>query len=66
MDGITKLAAAGIPIEQLIDIVPGVTQQKVQAIKESLRRNQTNNLVAALQQLPAAALAPVSNGANPN
>jgi hypothetical protein len=66
VDGITKLAAAGIPIEQLIDIVPGVTQQKVQAIKESLRRNQTNNLVAALQQLPAAALAPVSNGANPN
>ena len=77
VDGITKLAAAGIPIDELVDIVPGVTQQKVQSIKDSLRRNQANQLVAALQQVPVQQLPaaqpspspanmPLSNGAVTN
>jgi hypothetical protein len=77
VDGITKLAAAGIPIDELVDIVPGVTQQKVQSIKDSLRRNQANQLVAALQQVPvqqipaappspSPANMPLSNGAVTN
>ena len=58
-------------------IVPGVTQQKVQSIKDSLRRNQANQLVAALQQVPvqqmpaatpspSPANMPLSNGAVTN
>lgn len=76
VDGITKLNAAGVPIEELIDLVPGVNQLKVQSIKDAIRRGQANDLVAALQatpktveQMPAAkpkpspANMPMSNGA---
>jgi hypothetical protein len=49
VDGIQKLAASGIPIEELVDMIPGATQQKIQSIKESLRRSQVNGLVQALQ-----------------
>lgn len=56
IDGATKLAAVGVPLEELVDLIPGITQQKVQAIKDALRRTQVNNLVAALQQVnPSAA-----------
>ena len=78
VDGVTKLTAAGVPIEELIDLIPGVNQQKAQSIKDALRRSQANQLVAALQatpvtpplsQMPAAAPKPspanmpMSNGA---
>ena len=75
VDGVTKLSAAGVPIEELIDLIPGVNQQKSQSIKDALRRGQANQLVAALQaapvlaQMPAAAPRPspsnmpLSNGA---
>jgi hypothetical protein len=74
VDGVTKLTAAGVPIEELIDLIPGVNQQKAQSIKDAIRRGQTNQLVAALQatplaQMPAAAPKPspanmpMSNGA---
>jgi hypothetical protein len=78
VDGVTKLTAAGVPIEELIDLIPGVNQQKAQSIKDALRRGQANQLVAALQaspvtpalsQMPAAAPKPspanmpMSNGA---
>ena len=52
VDGIAKLAASGIPIEELVDMIPGATQQKIQSIKESLRRSQVNGLVQALQGTP--------------
>jgi len=50
VDGVQKLAASGVPIEELIDMIPGVTQQKIMAIKDGIRRNQVNGLIAALQQ----------------
>jgi len=66
VDGITKLAQSGVPIDELIEIVPGVTQQKAQAIKDALRRNQANMLVDVLrQQLPNAQPA-MNNGAVTN
>jgi len=49
-DGVQKLAASGIPIEELVDMIPGVSQQKIQAIKDGVRRNQVNGLMAALQR----------------
>lgn len=38
VDGITKLAAAGVPIETLLDDVPGWTQQQVEAARIAVRR----------------------------
>lgn len=57
VDGVTKLASAGIPIEHLLTMVPGVTQQQVKAIKESLRAGKTASLVDKLMapQQPAPA-----------
>lgn len=51
VDGIGKLAAAGIPLEELVDMIPGVTQQKIKAIKDGIRRNQVNGLVDGLLAL---------------
>lgn len=67
VDGITKLIAAGVPAEELIDVIPGMTQQRVQAIRDGLRRNQATGLLAALQQrtaqpAPSPADMPMRNG----
>jgi hypothetical protein len=59
VDGVTKLSAAGVPIEELIDLIPGVNQQKAQSIKDALRRGQTNQLLAALQGPPVQPAVPV-------
>ncbi|AAD17573.1 portal protein [Mycobacterium phage TM4] len=48
VDGITKLASAGIPIEHLLSMVPGMTQQTIQAIKDSLRGGEVKSLVDKL------------------
>jgi len=49
VDGITKLAAipadaAGVPIEEMLDLIPGMTQQRIKAIQDTIRRrrSQTN------------------------
>lgn len=49
VDGVTKLAAAGVPIEQLVDVIPGMTQQRVQAVKDAVRRNAASGLLSALR-----------------
>ena len=46
VDGIQKLAsipgdAGGIPVEDLLDMIPGMTQQKQDLIRDSLRRRRT-------------------------
>jgi len=56
VDGVQKLVASGVPIEELIDMIPGVTQQKIVAIKDGVRRNQVNGLIAALQAVPQGTL----------
>ena len=53
VDGVTKLAAAGVPIEHLLTVVPGMTQQQIQAIKETMRGGQVNSLVDRLLAAPA-------------
>jgi hypothetical protein len=52
VDGVTKLAGAGVPIEQLLTIVPGMTQQQIAAIKESMRGGQVGSLVERLLASP--------------
>lgn len=36
VDGVTKLASAGIPIAYLLTMIPGMTQQQIQAIKDAM------------------------------
>jgi hypothetical protein len=48
VDGIAKLAAAGVPIAELLELIPNLTQQKIQAIKDSVRRGQATQLITAL------------------
>lgn len=55
VDGVTKLAAAGVPIEQLLTIVPGMTQQSIQGIKDAMRGAGTVSLVDRLLAAPAPA-----------
>jgi hypothetical protein len=55
VDGVTKLAAAGVPIDHLLTMVPGMTQQQIQGIKEAMRGGQVNSLVDRLLAAPTPA-----------
>ncbi|AEK09820.1 portal protein [Mycobacterium phage ShedlockHolmes] len=52
VDGIVKLATAGVPIEFLLPLVPGMTQQQISAIKQAMRGGGTQSLVEKLLSLP--------------
>jgi len=58
VDGITKLAGAGVPIEYLLHLVPGMTQQQVVTIQDAIRAGAARDLVSALLSQPAPAPAP--------
>lgn len=62
VDGVTKLAAAGVPIEHLLASIPGMTQQQIQGIKDTMRGGQVSSLVDRLLGAPtppaAAAMQP--------
>lgn len=49
VDGVTKLAAAGVPIDALLTQVPGLSQQQIQAIRG--RISGTGDIMAALERL---------------
>lgn len=55
VDGVTKLASAGVPVEQLLTLVPGMTQQSIQGIKEAMRGAGAASLVDKLLAAPAPA-----------
>lgn len=53
VDGIFKLAtipaeAQGVPIEELLDLIPGMTQQKLTAIRTALADRRSLSLMSAL------------------
>ena len=52
VDGVTKLAAAGVPIEHMLTLVPGMTQQQIVGIKEAMRGGQVSSLVDKLLGAP--------------
>ena len=59
VDGVTKLAAAGLPIEKLLPLIPGMTQQQIVGIEEALARAKVEAMLAqraadAAAQGPAA------------
>lgn len=49
VDGITKLAAAGAPIEALVEDVPNWSQQRVAAIQAAIRKAAGRETLAALR-----------------
>jgi hypothetical protein len=56
VDGIFKLAtipadASGVPVEQLLDLIPGMNQQRLYAISEALRERRLNQSMLALTAL---------------
>lgn len=50
VDGIVKLQSAGAPIEELLEDVPGWTQQRVQRVRSAARRATGRAVAAALNQ----------------
>lgn len=50
VDGIVKLASVGVPVEALLSMVPGMTQQQIVGVQNSLRARQVDNLVEQLRQ----------------
>lgn len=53
VDGITKLAsvpadAAGVPLEEMLDLIPGMTQQRIIAIRDTIRRRRSQSMLAGL------------------
>lgn len=58
VDGIVKLAsipadAQGVPIEDMLDMIPGMTQQRINAIRDGLRRRRAAMNLAALRNAAA-------------
>lgn len=53
IDGVTKLASAGVPIEALLSMVPGMSQQQVLSIGDSIRGKRSAELVAAIRNAGA-------------
>lgn len=49
IDGITKLAGAGVPIAPLLPMVPGVTQQQVRGIQDAMQAERAQALVTELR-----------------
>lgn len=63
VDGISKLTAGtpeqpGIPIVELLDLVPGFTQQKIESIRNAMRRGGAQQLAAQLAAAAQAAQQP--------
>lgn len=50
VDGVVKLAASGIPIENLLTMVPGMTQQQIVGIEQALQRLKSEAMLQQLQQ----------------
>jgi hypothetical protein len=65
VDGVTKLAAAGVPIEHLLSVIPGMTQQQIQGIKDAMRGGQVNTLVDRLLAAPTPTMPVVPDGPPP-
>lgn len=58
VDGVTKLAAADVPIESMLSMIPGMTQQQIRGIQSAMQTRRTDALVAELRARRAAGVAP--------
>lgn len=48
VDGIVKLATVDVPIEEMLDLIPGMTQQRADAIRQAVTRRRSASLIASL------------------
>lgn len=55
VDGVVKLATAGVPIEKLLPMIPGMTQQQIVGIEQDLARLRIEAKLAELQAQGGAA-----------
>ncbi len=65
VDGVTKLAAQGVPIEELLVLVPGLTQQQITGIKAKMRGTQATARMDSLRATAAALRQPAVPAALP-
>jgi hypothetical protein len=69
VDGLTKLANVGIPIEALLPMIPGMTQQQIVGVQNSMRSRQVTSLVDELRRrntpTPPPVTAPPTPGVAP-
>lgn len=59
VDGIVKLATVDVPVEEMLDLIPGMTQQRAFALRQAITRNRSGNLLRALASLPPAEQPPL-------
>lgn len=57
VDGVVKLATAGVPIEELLSAVPGFTQQQIAAIRDAMAKMRAADVAA---YVPPAAPTPAT------
>lgn len=55
VDGITKLVAAGVQLRDVVHLVPGLSQQQIKAIKDSIQQSTVVDLVSSIRQGAATA-----------
>lgn len=49
VDGVVKLSQQGVPIESLLSMIPGMTQQQIRGIQESMQAQRAAELVTELR-----------------
>jgi len=52
VDAVTKLAGSGVPVQELLQLVPGMTQQQIRGIKTAMRGGSVAALVDKLTASP--------------
>lgn len=55
VDGVTKLSQQGVPIESLLSMIPGFTQQQIRGIQAAIQSQKADALVAELRARRAGA-----------
>lgn len=58
VDGVTKLAQQGVPIESLLSMIPGMTQQQIRGIQEAMSQATAQALADELRNRRAASASP--------
>ena len=52
VDGVTKLSQQGVPIESMLSLIPGMTQQQIRGIQTAMRSAEARAVVTALRDRP--------------
>lgn len=71
VDGIVKLSsipaeAGGVPVEDLLDLVPGMTQQRIDSIRDGIIRRRSGGMLTTLQGMLAAGGPVATDGVAPD